>query len=300
MVFPTRDRLAGVIGASITFAAALLLLASFPLVEGGSTTRSLPTESLSLPVRVVIDGTGYASGFYLGTRSLVFFVTAKHNLYGDHAPHDLAKAITLLSYPTDPNTTTPYILDLDMRILQSAGHIRTHPTQDVAAVTVATLEGSDPDGELTLVPGVHAKQKAAGGLAYIGVEDTRQLEGVLVGNDVYVLGYPRALGLQQIPQIDYERPLLRKGIVATKNPRTNTIILDCPAYGGNSGGPVLQLEQESVCCRTFAVVGVVLQYVPYVAEHIDRQGGAKGGVLSNSGYSVAASMDPVLELLGGK
>ncbi len=107
-----------------------------------------------------------------------------------------------------------------------------------------------------------------------------------------VFGYPSSIGLKNAPQIDYNRPLLRKGILAGTNPATRTLILDCPVYFGNSGGPVLEVDRQGLTA-TFRIIGVVIQFIPFN----ETAGSQTAMILSNSGYSVAVPMDFVLELL---
>src|SRR5436190_19064223 len=75
----------------------------------------------------------------------------------------------------------------------------------------------------------------------VGMETVKHFDEVLTGNDVFVFGYPTSLGLKsdptRPPQFDPSLPPLRKGIVAGKNPRLHTLILDSPIYFGNSGVP---------------------------------------------------------------
>ena len=46
---------------------------------------------------------------------------------------------------------------------------------------------------------------------------------VLIGNDVIMIGYPKSLNLQLT--FDYDRPLLRKGIIAGRDLKKKKIIL---------------------------------------------------------------------------
>ena len=114
---------------------------------------------------------------------------------------------------------------------------------------------------MAAVPGVQDIKVAQSGFLLVGIETVQKLEDVLTGNDVYVLGYPSSIGIQQAPQIDYSAPLLRKGIVAGINRSSGTIVLDCLVFQGNSGGPVLQVTHQGFITH-FTVIGVVSQYVP--------------------------------------
>ena len=60
---------------------------------------------------------------------------------------------------------------------------------------------------------------------------------VLVANEVYLFGNPSSLGIQEIPQLDPFRPLLRKGIVAALNDKSHSfsiVLLIREAAGGRS------------------------------------------------------------------
>ena len=117
---------------------------------------------------------------------------------------------------------------------------------------------------------------------------------VRVSNTVVVFGYPITIGLPASRQIDFSRPLLRSGIVAGLNPSQKTIILDVPVNPGNSGGPVLQLPPDSAPNGPLRIIGVVTQHIPILQDTIPA--GAQK-VATNSGYAVAASMNPVLDLI---
>ena len=118
-----------------------------------------------------------------------------------------------------------------------------------------------------------------------------------MGNDVYVLGYPSSIGIQQQPQIEYNSPLLRKGIVAGMNETNKTIVLDCLTFFGNSGGPVVQTVHEGLTTK-FDVIGVVSQYIPFTETWVNMTLNYSNMQVHNSGYSIAEPMDSVLELIG--
>ncbi len=92
-----------------------------------------------------------------------------------------------------------------------------------------------------VILGVTLKQTGLSELVYVAKNSILFLKDALVSNDIFLYGYPSSLGLKQSPQFDYNKPLLRKGIIASVNKTQGTIILDCPVYYGNSGGPVVQV-----------------------------------------------------------
>ena len=126
----------------------------------------------------------------------------------------------------------------------------------------------------------------------------KKFPDVLIGNEIILFGFPTSLGIQDYPQIDYRRPLLRKGIVAGKNEENKTLILDCATHFGNSGGPVIEVEHNSVTETRFSIIGMVVEYIPVQAS--DTYGAKKKVRISrteNSGYSVVLPMDVILEMI---
>ena len=119
---------------------------------------------------------------------------------------------------------------------------------------------------------------------------------MLVANDVLLFGYPTSLGIQGSPQLDNLRPLLRRGIVAGLNPRVQSIIIDCPSYPGNSGGPVVEADRETFRA-TFSVIGVVSEFVPFAEKSVNYPIPYQNVNISNSGYTIVTPMDFVLELV---
>lgn len=199
---------------------------------------------------------------------------------------------TLLSYPRDIRDKGLNEIELQLENLDRAGKIRYHETHDVAVITVGEIEGSERDAKLFKFNDYAiTKQKSESGLLTVHKDSTKKFEEVLTGNSVFIFGYPTSLGIKNIPQLDYDKPLLRKGIVAGKNEEMKTIILDCPVYPGNSGGPVVEVETMGITGAYFKVIGVVTQFVPFARRHKNNL------QMENSGYSVAIPMDMVLDLL---
>jgi hypothetical protein len=96
--------------------------------------------------------------------------------------------------------------------------------------------------------------------------------------------------------MNYEKPLVRKGIVSGRNEAKNTIILDCEVYPGNSGGPVI--EKEPVRQGTsYKLIGTISQFIPFAQGVNTSVKGLTGFALNNSGYSVIVPCDPMLQII---
>ena len=290
-----------------------LLLAT--LIVPMAAQREIPDDNLAYPVLITM-GSSSGSGFFLTNGSSMWLVTAKHVLCNPQNQSLLETHAILRSYSKDPNDPNPNILELDLAALDRNGDVKRHPSQDVIAVKLFDLKDIPPAPTQADQPapantppqptqtkpftmsahaGVRVVNSATAGFLTVDPTTAITFDKILTGNDVIMFGYPVSLRLQQLPQLDLNRPLLRKGIVAGTNPAMKSVILDCPAYFGDSGGPVIEIDHPSFGVTTFRVIGVVLDYVPFI-----QTGQAPTMVLSlwsNSGYSIIAPMDFVFELV---
>jgi hypothetical protein len=256
--------------------------------------RAIPADNLAYPVLVEIPGVGSGSGFYLNTATSIYLVTAKHVVF-DEKGELLGRTMTLLSYGRDPKDTGLNLVSADLKTLSSQGAVIPSSTEDVTIVKIATFATPQPTDKPLLnatsrfLPGVTVLKASGSGFISTSVNLVKKYADILVGNEIVVYGYPNSIGLAQLPQLDPSRPLLRQGIVAGLNPATDSIVIDCPVYPGNSGGPVVEVDR-SAFQTNFKLIGVVIQYVPFA------KGTANFYTLDNSGYAIVAPMDGVLAL----
>lgn len=259
--------------------------------------RAIPEDNLSYPVLLTLKGQGSATGFYFSDDSNIYLVTARHVLFTK--PNILkSTSATCLSYPKDPNEPGKIKLELDLQKLNKKELIRYHKDHDVAIVRIANHVKSDGDKRrVVLLEGVKKLEYAKSGLLGVNISNVRPFDKALISNDVFLFGYPTSIGIKETPHIDSYIPLLRKGIIAGKNKAKKTIIIDCTTYYGNSGGPVMQVEQFSPVRVKFRIVGIVSQFVPFKETWVNITHKISHWEISNSGYSVVTPIDAVLELL---
>jgi S1-C subfamily serine protease len=190
---------------------------------------------------------------------------------------------TLYSYP--PKITDEVNeLELPLTNLFAKGLIKYHPSSDVAVIKVGTTEKSGNQIITKLSEGIIMKQKPW--ILGVAKDNFKLFDDVLVGNGVFVFGYPTSIS--KTAWLDIKLPLLRKGIIAGKNKSLKAIILDCPLFPGNSGGLVIEVERVGTE-EKFKAIGVVTELIPYQLEWVQ-----------NSGYSIAVPMDFVEELIKGQ
>ena len=276
----------------------LAFVALAALCSDARAARAVPDDNLAYPVLITRQGGGQGSGFFLNLDGATFLVTARHVLFKPGTDDLLAPEAETLSYAKEPGDTGKNIIQLDLAALKQAGNIKGHPTHDVAVIRVGVpIPGSEPQA-LKSVAGVTVKETARSGILGVAQSSVKRFAEVLTANQVFIFGFPGSIGLKDLPQIDYLRPLLRAGVVAGTNERARTIILDCPAYRGNSGGPVIEVEEQGFLGKKFRIIGVVTEFVP-VAETWPIAGASPHVTtthISNSGYAVAIPMDFVLGL----
>jgi hypothetical protein len=252
---------------------------------------ALPGDNLRYPVFITFDNTliSAGSGFYLSTDKAVYLVTAKHILYKDG--NLIGKVATIESYPRDLRSEEPIIIKLDLEVLEKSGMIIPHPSEDIIIVKVGVLESN----QLKFIKGTEVVKVQPSGIVSMRVEGIKKFENVLVGNDIFLFGYPISLQ-NSFQAIDYKKPLLRKGIIAGKNAKSKKIILDAPSYFGNSGGLVIEVDDNKVQ-KTFSAIGIVSETIPFIDQVKSMMYGYSNVVIQNSGYSLVVPLDFMLELI---
>lgn len=255
--------------------------------------RSIPDDNLGYPVFVILDNGETGSGFFLNDTAATYFITARHVLFNCKEKCRLkGKSATLTSYGRDPNDSTKNVFVLNLLEIHGKGNIYYHQKYDTAAIKIAS-EIPNSESIIKVTQGVKGKSKAKSGIVAVAISNVKLFKEVLIANDVFIFGYPSSIGIKNIPQIDYERPLLRKGIVAGLNYKKRSIIIDAAAYGGNSGGPVIETEFEGLGYR-LRLIGLISEYIPFAHKLPSNE----QVTVTNSGYAVVTPADFILELIG--
>ncbi len=236
---------------------------------------------------------GSGSGFFLQYSNKVFLVTAKHVLF-DSARFPslvlLATNATCTVWSARTNVSAQVAINLAGSF--AASQTRGHSSRDVAVVLISVVETNGFRGSDFAKPPGPAPFPLQ---LVIANDQTMLFKDVPVGSDIYTFGYPSSIGLQAAPQIDQTRPLVRRGIVAGKDPNRRTLVLDSPVFKGNSGGPIV--ERGSEFGFQAKVIGIAVEFVPFEERWLNSQFGYSNTTISNSGYSIAEPMDSVFEVL---
>jgi hypothetical protein len=267
---------------SILFVAIFIVI----LVDHSLARRAIPNDYLAYPIFITYKtakSVGYGCGFYLNTDGAIYLVTAKHVLAEGLSPADSESQkvsdakLELLSYSKDP-TRKRLSLTVDLSTLRESGDVRPHQFQDIVVVKLATtgvMAASGNARSVSLLPSVTMNEAAENGVLGVPMSAVKLFDQVPIGNDGILYAYPALLSIPDNTQFDPFRPLLRKVLVAGRDPQKRSIILEGPASRGNSGGPAFEIDPDG---GGYRLIGIV----------VDRL---------NSGYSVVKPMDFVLELI---
>lgn len=261
--------------------------------------RHLPDNNLAYPVLIQLDTNKCGSGFFLSYKKSLYLITAKHVLFDLDSGEFLGdKEMSVTAYSENQTIKDPIVISIQKETVDKES--KKHSTFDIAVVRIGVIENNSEGGEKAVM--LHGVKviKRPDGCSIVWVKDTafKKYDEVYVSNDVFVFGYPISIGDKRYEQIDRSKPLLRKGIVAGKNEKKRTIILDLPIYFGNSGGLVIEASQNEKGGTNFLAIGIISEYIPYVEELVSTQRKEVAVVNThNSGYSVAVPIDTIRDLI---
>lgn len=231
------------------------------------------------------------SGILVSDSLNVFLVTAKHNLYNEDDTK-FASTLTVLSYNTNPySALETQIFEVGLKSAKKINLLMESASdKDDIAVVFLGKRLSTELRNYTLIPTNYVKIDNAE--IEICTYDLHRnsiilYNEILIGGDILIIGYPSSIGSNKYPQINPSLPLAHLGNVAGKYDQSKTIILACPVYHGNSGGPVFQANKTwGGGYGSAPLIGIISEYIPY----------DKNEAL-NSGYSVAQPFSKVWDII---
>lgn len=278
----------------------LFVIYSLLITNTAFAVADIPYNPLTNTVFILNENNYCGSGFYMVDGSNFYFVTARHVIYDKDNTKDTDKRIFILkgktanlsSYSGENDNLKKTEFKINLKELENAKLIRYSETHDVAIIHMG-LQNILDNGKTSISYSKKYIQRLNIEENIISNSDARWIKKfseVPIGNEVFIFGYPVSLGF-------YEKPLLRKGIVAGKNFNNKTLILDCPSYQGNSGGPAVIVEELDISKTTFLPIGVVAGFIPFEEEWVNnRYEDLVNKTISNSGYSIIEPIDFVIEL----
>lgn len=237
-------------------------------------------------------GKGTGSGVLVRDTTYISLITAKHVIFDEKK--DFKKLISTQAliqfYAKDFRADSANYILLDLNKLISNKLMLVDSLNDICVIKLAKIVNKNTinyfQGVLRFGHGV--KYYAD----YLDDKAIIKKSEIFLGEDVFIVGFPSSIGLQQTPQFDYDKPLLKRGAIAGISDNFNTFIIDCPVFHGNSGGPVF-LERKSFEKYSLRLIGIVTQYIPVLNPTALK----KDLTIQNSSYAVIVPIEYALKLL---
>lgn len=240
-------------------------------------------DNLTYTTLLSLDqGKSSGSGFLLNFNGLDYLITARHVLFNEDRIRCESLLVSSQNYRDQNEDARMFELDM------SKAEVLNSKSEDVAAIPFGSLEKGEFKEYISIA------QEGKSQTFSIKQNTTILLNEIKIANDVYLVGFPTSLIFQNSNHFDPGKPLLRKGIIAGINFEDKNFIIDCSAYYGNSGGPIIELHEDN----KLVVIGFVSRYIPFVIEwRNNREISVTHAEYLNSGYSVCVPMDSVFRLI---
>lgn len=267
-------------------------------------TNTFDGDLLSLAALVKV-GNSFGSGIYIHINTEVYFATARHVLFNEMLNSQTeekgfalkSKEINIKSYPKNSSFQSFEEIQVDLTSLSHSKHLSLNSTHDLAIFKV----GDFIKNKLLLTKGI-TKISGTLSLNIASQNLVKPVSQISVGEEIYVIGFPKALALTNSHLYNYDKPLVRKGIISGINPN-QTIVIDCAVYGGNSGGPVFIAEKIITQAQgSFKIknhrylAGIVSKYIPLLnttAQKI-RSNTSSSVHFENSGYGIIVAFEEIM------
>jgi len=247
-------------------------------------TNQIDVGSLAVLVQA---GNSSGSGFYLvdSTKDYICFVTASHVLVDPQKNLPYSDSIFLISYKKNSQRDNRDSFRVSLLSAYQMGMFRYNIQKDIAVIKFAITK----ERGIAYLPFVTKLTQSNTYLNPFEIHLTKKISAVETMSDIYTVGYPKSLSLNT--NFDYNRPLVRKGIIAGVDLQKDRIVADLPVYQGNSGGVVFQTILFN---PNSYLIGIVSQFVPFEEHWINQAYGYYNTNIYNSGYAVIVPIDDVI------
>ncbi len=236
---------------------------------------------------LIQTSSGSGSGFYItdSSRKFICLVTACHVLIDLKNSSLYSDTALFISYKKNSQRDNRDSFKVSLISAYRNGMLKYDIVNDVAVIKFAVTNGR----ALNYLPFVTKVTLASTYLNPLEIHEVKKIAEIETMAEIYTIGYPKSLSLNI--NFDYNRPLIRHGILAGIDLVKNKIIADCPTYQGNSGGMVF--EENKLSGEIF-LIGLVSQFVPFEEHWKNEAYGYYNTNVYNSGYTVVAPVDAIL------
>jgi hypothetical protein len=290
-----------VIKPRVVLLSASLLIGIFTNVWCDNLSFEKFTKSAEKTV-VLIKNLG--TGFLYTGKHWTYLVTARHVLTGDPTSDIILSGVLNCSIYWEGQDDSEILPDTIIIHLKQGCSIYEKNCgvyameRDIVAIKLAHFDSHNHFVGLDNSPISHPEPIKIRTLITERVENVKKFNEINVLDDVMSCGYPSSLKIIQ-NQLDPDLPVWKKCVVAQKNGKRRTIIIDGPVYHGNSGGPVYIADKSSGEAK---LIGIAVQYVPYITDVLESSTdsvrvSSTTVAVPNSGYSVVEPIDGLIDIM---
>jgi V8-like Glu-specific endopeptidase len=275
---------------ALFFSLAFVAMSAFGQTHFENDTHCQP----ALVVQETGDGAG--TGFFVRDSVAWYLVTAKHLILDPKSGKLLSEKFNVLAWSHDLSNDDRANISLKVSMALDSGKIFQNTKDDVVAIELGKVKNGKEyllSSYATLVSG-----SQAGMIRPVAINAYEDFKNVHLGDGVFLFGYPTALGLKPMPQFDYDKPLLKSGIIGGKFVERHSLVIDCPVFAGNCGTPVLRKTDGKM-----KLIGILVSNIPSFDPDLEANGGKRTEesiYKNNSGYGLVVPMDVVSELVKKK
>lgn len=245
----------------------------------------------------------YGSGLFYQDVDNVFIVTARHVIINEKKD-DSGKTFyalrgdigTVRYYSDDTETSISKGLEINFKGLFNKGYLTFSKTSDILICKIGVIDTIGYTKIIYDSDNVKKLNPASSNINGYSKVHLASFDESILGSDIFIFGYPKSLGLQGNSQYDFNRPILRKGVIAGKYVDNKTIVIDCPSFGGNSGGPVVEILKKGNHTEA-KLIGIVVSFIPLTEIWFNARYNIKNVELVNSGYSVIEPIEKIDDLI---
>lgn len=270
----------------------LISLVFFSYVKASCQVFGNIIERTIQPTVSIKIGNGSGSGILVKDSSSICLITAKHVIFDASTNFQKLNSNHLLIqfYSNNFEDDSANYISLDLIRLSKTKHILVDSLFDISLIKIAEIEES---GAVRYLAGANRfGHSTKYNPYYIEKNSILRKSDLFLGEDVFIVGFPTSIGLKKTPQFNYEKPLLKRGAIASLDDNFSSFIIDCSVFHGNSGGPVF-LERKSFDKYSLRLIGIVTEYIPLINSTVSN----KDLTIQNSNYAVIVPIELSLNLL---
>jgi hypothetical protein len=227
--------------------------------------------------------------FLIENKGEVYAITTRNSLFNFYGRFAYEQANIVLCDLQNEDLPNRFI-DLNLNRIRSEGNYKEDSNSNLIAFK---LSQADRQGNLDWVEGVSCNDGVSD-VHEIAVrsDDFESFEDVKIAKPVLLFCYPN-YHFKGEKSGHIGTPLLRKGIVATKDQWKSTIILDALSHTSSLGSPVI-IHRFRDEVNPYKVIGMLSDNLPF-GEWFGN--GDEPLLVENSGFSYCIAADFIIQLL---